>query len=1052
MRSFNLSALAVRERAITLFFIFASAFAGIYAYFHLGRAEDPSFTIKVLTVTAVWPGATAQEMQDLVAEPLEKRLQELRWYDRVETITRPGLALMTLQLIDKTPPKEVPDQFYQARKKLGDEARKLPQGAIGPFVNDEYSDVSFALYSVEAPGFPLRQLTRVAEELRQRFLHVPGVKKVDIVGEQEERIFVEFSYPRLTTLGISPAEIFSALSRQNAVTPAGSVDTDGAQVFVRLDGAYTDIDKIRDTPIVAGKQSFKLSDIANVTRGYEDPATFVIRHNGESSLLLSVVMKEGWNGLDLGDALRAESEKISASLPMGVSLKKVTDQAVNISSAVNEFMVKFAMAVGVVMLVSLLSLGWRVGIVVVAAIPLTLGAVFVIMMITDRVFDRITLGALIISLGLLVDDAIIAIESMVVKMEEGMDRIRAAAYAWSHTAAPMLAGTLVTVIGFLPVGFARSTAGEYAGNIFWIVGFSLIASWIVAVVFTPYLGVKLLPEIKTVKGGHAGIYSTPGYQRFRQLVTWCVRKKYTVAGIVVGAFLMAGGGMAVVKKQFFPNSDRPELLVEVQLPLGTSIETTSAAAKKIEHWLSEQPESKIVTSYIGAGAPRFFFSYNPELPDPSFAKIVVLTPNAEARDHLKLRLRQAAADGLAPEARIRATQLVFGPYSPFPVAFRVMGPDPAKVREIARSVEEIMRNDPNMRTVNVDWGERVPKLHFVLDQERLQLIGLSPEEAARQLQFLLNGQTITQVRENIRAVNVVVRSAGPERLDPTKLENFTLMTRNGKPIPLSQIGRVEIQAEDPLVKRRDRVPTITVRGDNIESTQPPDVSSRIWAKLAPLRKALPENYRIEMAGSIEEATKANSALAPLFPIMLLLMLAVIIIQVRSFSAMWMVMLTGPLGLIGAVPALLIFQQPFGFNAILGLIGLSGILMRNTLILIGQIHSNQADGLDPYHAIIEATVQRSRPVILTALAAVLAFIPLTHSVFWGSMAYVLIGGTAVGTVLTLAFLPALYAIWFRVSDGDAVRCNHGQQAPPVADLIYEDTSQRASHGQSAFAKV
>jgi multidrug efflux pump subunit AcrB len=1027
MRSFNLSALAVRERAITLFFIFASACAGIYAYFQLGRAEDPSFTIKVLTVAAVWPGATSQEMQDLVAEPLEKRLQELRWYDRVETITRPGLALMTLQLLDKTPPKEVPDQFYQARKKLGDEARNLPQGAIGPFVNDEYSDVSFALYAVEAPGVPLRRLTRVAEELRQRFLHVPGVKKVDIVGEQQERIFVEFSYPRLTMLGISPADIFSALSRQNAVTPAGSVDTDGAQAFVRLDGAYTDIDIIRDTPIVAGNppRSFKLSDIANVTRGYEDPATFLIRHNGESAQLLSIVMKEGWNGLDLGDALHAESEKISSSLPLGVSLTKITDQAVNISSAVNEFMVKFAMAVGVVLLVSLLSLGWRVGIVVVAAIPLTLGAVFVIMMVTDRVFDRITLGALIISLGLLVDDAIIAIESMVVKMEEGMDRIKAAAYAWSHTAAPMLAGTLVTAIGFLPVGFARSTAGEYAGNIFWIVGFALIASWIVAVVFTPYLGVKLLPEIKAVKGSHDGIYSTPGYQRFRRLVTWCVRRKYAVAGIVVAAFLMAGAGMAVVKKQFFPNSDRPELLVEVQLPLGTSIETTSAAAQKIEHWLSQQPESQIVTSYVGAGAPRFFFSYNPELPDPSFAKIVVLTPNAKARDQLKWRLRQAAADGLAPEARIRATQLVFGPYSPFPVAFRVTGPEPSQVRDIARSVEDIMRNDPNMRTVNVDWGERVPKFHFDLDQERLQLIGLSPQEAAQQLQFLLNGQTITQVRENIRAVNVVARSAGPERLDPAKLEDFTLTTRAGgdappKPIPLSQIGQIEIQSEDPLIKRRDRVPTITVRGDNVENTQPPDVSSGIWASLAPLRESLPENYRIEMAGSIEEAQKANSALAPLFPIMLLLMLAVIIIQVRSFSAMWMVMLTGPLGLIGAVPTLLIFHQPFGFNAILGLIGLSGILMRNTLILIGQIHSNQADGLDPYHAIIEATVQRSRPVILTALAAVLAFIPLTHSVFWGSMAYVLIGGTAVGTVLTLAFLPALYAIWFRVSDVDAVR--------------------------------
>src|SRR5881296_518997 len=544
MQSFNLSALAVRERAVTLFLIFATACAGIYAYFHLVRAEDPSFTIKVLTVTTVWPGATAQEMQDLVAEPLEKRLQELRWYDRVETITRPGLALMTLQLLDKTPPKEVAEQFYQARKKLGDEARNLPQGAIGPFVNDEYSDVSFALYSVEAPGMPLRKLTRMAEDLRQRFLHVPGVKKVDVVGEQQERIFVEFSYPRLTTLGISPADIFAALARQNAVTPAGSVDTDGAQVFIRLDGAYTDIEKIRDTPIVVGKQSFKLSDIAEVTRGYEDPATFVIRHNGESALLLSVVMKEGWNGLDLGDALRAESDKISSSLPLGVSLKKVTDQAVNISSAVNEFMIKFAMAVGVVMLVSLLSLGWRVGIVVVAAIPLTLGAVFVIMMITDRVFDRITLGALIISLGLLVDDAIIAIESMVVKMEEGMDRIQAAAYAWSHTAAPMLAGTLVTVVGFLPVGFARSSAGEYAGNIFWIVGFALIASWVVAVAFTPYLGVKLLPQIKPIEGGHDAIYATPGYRRLRHVIAWSVRRKFSVAGAVVFFFVMAGGGMA----------------------------------------------------------------------------------------------------------------------------------------------------------------------------------------------------------------------------------------------------------------------------------------------------------------------------------------------------------------------------------------------------------------------------------------------------------------------------------------------------------------------------
>lgn len=1013
MSRFNLSALAVRERAITLFFILASAAAGIFAYFQLGRAEDPSFTVKVLTVTAVWPGATAQEMQDLVSEPLEKRLQELRWYDRVETVTRPGLALMTLQLNDKTPPKEVSEQFYQARKKLGDEARKLPRGAYGPFINDEYSDVSFAIYAAKAPGMPMRQLTRTVEELRQRFLHVPGVKKVDIVGEQEERIFVDFSYQKLTTLGISPGEIFTALTRQNAVTPAGSIDTNGAQVFIRLDGTYTDLEKIRNTPIAAGNRSFKLSEIAEVTRGYEDPATFAVRHNGESSMLLSVVMKEGWNGLELGSALSAEREKISSSLPLGVSLTKVTDQAVNIGSAVDEFMVKFAMAVCVVMLVSLLSLGWRVGIVVVAAIPLTLGAVFVVMLITDRVFDRITLGALIISLGLLVDDAIIAIESMVVKMEEGMDRIHAAAYAWSHTAAPMLSGTLVTVIGFLPVGFARSSAGEYAGNIFWIVGFSLIASWIVAVIFTPYLGVKLLPDITPVEGGHTAIYASRNYQRLRRIVTWCVRRKFTVAAVVAIAFAFSGAGMAVVKKQFFPNSDRPELLVEVQLPLGTSIETTSAAVKKLERWLSGQSEAKTVTSYIGAGAPRFFFSYNPELPDPSFSKIVVLTPDAEARDHLKIRLRQAAADGLVPEARIRATQLVFGPYSPFPVAFRLSGPDQNQLRGIALNIEEIMRRDADIRTVNVDWSDRVPHVHFRMDKERLQLIGLSPEEAAQQLQFFLNGQTLTQVREDIRTVNVVVRSAGQERLDPAKLENYSIRTRNGDAIPLSQIGTLEIRQEDPILKRRDRMPTITIRGDNLEGTQPPDVSSRIWKSLASIRNSLPEGYRIEIAGSIEEAGKANAALAPLFPIMFLLMLMVVIIQVRSFSAMWMVILTGPLGLIGAVPTLLLFNQPFGFNAILGILGLSGILMRNTLILIGQIHSNQQEGLDPYNAVIEATVQRSRPVILTALAAVLAFIPLTHSVFWGSMAYVLIGGTAVGTLLTLGFLPVLYAIWYGI---------------------------------------
>jgi multidrug efflux pump subunit AcrB len=1013
----NLSALAVREKSVTLFLILAIAIAGGLAFFKLGRAEDPAFTIKVLTVQAAWPGATAQEMQDLVAERLEKRLQELRWYDRVETMTRPGLAFLTLTLKDNTPPAAVPEQFYQARKKMGDEARLLPAGAFGPFVNDEYSDVTFGLYALKAPGLPPRLLARQAEAIRQRLLHVPGVKKADILGERPERIFVEFSYPRLATLGISAQDVFTALQRQNAVSPAGSIEAKGPQVQVRLDGAYGGVDTIAATPIVVRGRNLRLSDVAEVRRGYEDPATFLIRHNGEPAMALGVVMQEGWNGLDLGRALEQETAAIQKDLPLGLTISKISDQAVNIDEAVGEFMLKFFMALGVVLLVSLISLGWRAGLIVAAAVPLTLALVFLIMMNTGRVFDRITLGALILSLGLLVDDAIIAIEVMVVKMEEGLDRFRAAAFAWNHTAAPMLSGTVVTVIGLMPVGFAQSGAGEYAGNIFWIVGFALMASWIVAVTFTPYLGVVLLPTIKPVAGGHTALYNTRGYRMLRALIAWSVRRKFVVVALVAGAFAASVIGMGAVKQQFFPQSDRPELLVELRMPEGTSIGTTGIAAAKVEAWVREQPEARIVTSYLGQGAPRFYLAMSPELPDPAFAKIVVLTPGPEARETLKNRLRERIAAGLAPEAELRVTQLVFGPYSPFPVAFRVTGPAEAEVLRLADQAEAVLRDNPHMRQVNRDWGPRAPTAHFTLDQDRLRLIGLSPVDAAQQLQFLLTGVTVTQMREDIRTVDVVARSAGNTRLDPARLTELTLTSRDGAIIPLAQIGRLEVRMETPLQRRRDRMPTITVRGDIDEAMQPPDVSKQIMKALAPLQATLPPGYRIEAAADIEEAAKANTALAAVFPVMLALMLVVIMLQVRSFPATAMVMLTAPLGLVGTVPVLLLFGQPFGFNAILGLIGLAGILMRNTLILIGQIRDNQLEGLTPYNAVVEATVQRSRPVILTALAAVLAFIPLTHSVFWGSMAYTLIGGTAVGTVLILAFLPALYAIWFRVRPGN-----------------------------------
>ena len=1019
MKAFNLSAIAVRQGSITLFLIIALALMGTYAYLSLGRAEDPPFTVKTLTVIAAWPGATAQEMQDLVADPLEKRMQELQRYDRTETYTRPGLAALMVTLKDTTPPKDVPEQFYQARKKLGDTAHSLPEGVIGPIINDEYSDVDFTVYALEGHGLPERQLVRVAESLRQRILHVAGVKKVDILGERPQQIFVAFSYARLANLGVSPRDVFAALSKQNAVTPAGSIDTSGPQVFMRLDGPLDDLQKILDTPIVSGGRSLRLSDIATVRRGYEDPPNFFVRNNGTPALVLNVVMKDGWNGLTLGKALDAEEGKLNASLPAGVTLTKIVNQAAVIRAAIDEFMFKFFVALVIVLGVSLVALGWRVGIIVAAAVPLTLATVLVIMLVTGRELDRITLGALIISLGLLVDDAIIAIEIMVVKLEEGFDRLAAASYAWSHTAAPMLAGTLVTIAGFLPVGFARSTAGEYAGNIFWIVAFALITSWIVAVVFTPYLGVKLLPNIKRIEGGaYQHIYATPRYNRFRRIVAWSVDHKFLVAGSVIGLFFIAIFGMGSVKQQFFPNSDRTEVLVEVQMPEGTSIEATSKITARVETWLKTQPEAKVVTSYIGGGAPRFFLAYNPELPDPSFAKVIIVTPNDEARDKLEEHLRARIADGLAPEARVRVTQFVFGPYTHFPVMFRVMGPDAGKLRQVASEVDAVMRANPHTRQVNSDWGERVPTAHFVLDQTRLQLIGLSPSEAATQLQFLLTGVPVTQLREDIRTVELVARSAGTDRLDPAKLGDLTLTNRDGSVVPLSQIGHMEIRSEDPIMRRRDRVPTITVESDIDQVSQPPQVSAAIQQALQPIISLLPEGYHIEMGGNIEESTKANNALMPIFPVMILVTLLILVIQTRTMSGMFMVFLTSPLGLIGTVPALLLFGQPFGFNAILGLIGLAGIIMRNTLILIDQIHVNEREGLDPFHAVVEATVQRARPVVLTALAAVLAFAELTSSVFWGSMAYVLVGGTAMGTILILVFLPALYAIWYRVKRSPA----------------------------------
>ncbi len=1010
---FNLSAWAVREQAITLFFILAILGAGAFAFFRLGRAEDPEFTVKTMTVAAVWPGATARELQEQVGDRLEKRLQELEYYDRVETTAYPEKILMKLYLQDSISPKDVPEEFYQARKKLGDEKIYLPKGVIGPILNDEYSDVYFALYALKARGLPHRELVLMAEDIRQQLLSVSGVEKVNILGEQEQRIYVEISYQKLATLGIPVSAFFQALQLQNDVTPSGFVDTTGPRIYIRLDGAIDSIEAVKSIPVVANGRIIRIDDIADVKRGYVDPTVTSIHHQGDPALILGVVMKKNYNGLTLGKNLEDEDIRIQKSLPLGIELSKVSDQSHVISEAIHEFMIKFFVALAVVMIVSLSTLGVRVGVVVAAAVPLTLAAVFIVMMTTGRDFDRITLGALILSLGLLVDDAIIAIEMMVVKMEEGYDRVKAATYAWTSTAGPMFFGTLVTIAGFLPVGFARSTAGEYAGNIFWVVAFSLITSWIVAVTFTPYLGVKLLPDIKPVEGGHDAIYSTKNYQRFRRLVRTVVNRKWLTAILTLGLFLGAVMGMGFLQKQFFPNSDRPEIILDVNLPPGSAYSTTENTVERIEQTVMKDSLAKIVTSYIGQGMPRFILSTNPELQNPAYAQIIVLTEGPRQRNELKDRLQKTAANGAFPEARVRVRQFVFGPPVTYPVLFRVVGPDIKELRKIAGQVQNVMMENPHLLDVHLDWGERTPIERLVFDNDRLRLIGLTPQEAGLQLQSVLTGATATQMREGIRSVDVVLRSPDVERYTLKDVENITLLTKNGITVPLLQVARLKVQMEDSLLKRYDRENYIAVQGDVVEGMQPPEVTMQVVPHLQEIIKSLPPGYRIDIGGSIEESEKANKALVKLFPVMMLLILAFIKFQVRSFSTMFMVFATAPLGLVGAVPTLLLFNQPFGFNAILGLIGLSGILMRNTLILVDQIHHDKVAGLSDYDAIVESTVRRARPVVLTALAAMLAFIPLTFSSFWGSLAYVLIGGVGVGTLLTLLFLPALYALWFRV---------------------------------------
>ncbi len=1015
---FNLSALAVREHAVTLYFIIMVALVGVYSFVSLGRAEDPTFTIKVMVVTAQWPGATAQQMQDQVADKLEKALQAVPYFDRVETYARPGSIQMRVDLREDTPPDQVQNAFYQVRKHLGDEAPNLPAGVQGPFFNDDFSDVYFTLYALTAPGLPERDLAREAERLRTGALAVPGVAKVHILGEQPEQVFVDLDPKKLQTMGLTPAAIGQAIAAQNTITPAGLVETAGPRLYFRVDAGYAArtpgiIGRIENTALAIDGRVIRLGDIATVRRGYADPPSFIIQNNGQNAVMVGVIMAKNANGLALGERLTQFEKTAQQQLPLGVTLTKVTDQANAIKLAVNTFQWKFFIALGVVMLVGFIALGLRAGLVVALAVPLTLGITFGVMLMTGKNLDRITLGALIISLGLLVDDAIIAIEMMLVKLEEGLSRTEAAAAAWRITAAPMLVGTLITVVGFVPIGFAQSNVGEYAGNIFWILGISLIASWLVAVVFTPYLGVHFLPKVIPHPAGGSGMYQSRIYRGLRRVVIFCVDYRWLVAGTTVLLFLASVAVMGKgVAKQFFPSSDRPELLIDIDLPEGSSIAATEKVAHRLEAAIKGAPQLASLSTYIGQGAPRFFLALNPELPNPAFAKIIAVAHNAIERDELQVMLQKKIDAGDFPEAQVRPHPLLYGPPVIWPVQFRVMGPDIDELRRIGDQVRAVMAENPHTINPHLSWGEKMPVLSLKLDQARLAALGLTPQAIEAQTQTWLSGTPVTQLRVDIRTVNLMVRGSPLPARDLAQLETLPIRLANGQTVPLGQLGQIETRYEYPVMKRRNRDPSINIDAE-VTGAQPPDVTAAVWTKLDKIRADLPLGYDIQIGGSVEESAKAQASIAKVMPVMVLLMLTLIMLIMRSFPGLLMVLLTAPLGLIGAVASLAIFNQPFGFVALLGLIGLAGILMRNTLILVGQINENERHGQDRYTAVIEATIRRARPVVLTALAAVLAFIPLTESTFWGPLAYTLIGGIFGGTFLTILFLPALYALWFRV---------------------------------------
>ncbi|RXG96595.1 efflux RND transporter permease subunit [Bradyrhizobium vignae] len=1009
MEGFNLSDWALRHKSFVIYLMFVAAVAGLWAYGKLGREEDPPFTIKTMVVKTLWPGATTTETLEQVTDRIEKKLEEVPNLDFVRSYTKPGESVVFVNLKDTVSGQAVQPLWYQVRKKIDDIRATLPSGIAGPFFNDEFGDTYALIFALTSDGFSHRELHDIANRLRADLLRVRDVAKVELVGVQDEKIYLEFSTQQIAALGLDSNSLVQALQTQNALVPSGTVDAGPERIAVRVSGSFTSEEALKEINFRFQDRFFRLTDIATVRRDYAEPAQPMFRFDGQPAIGLAISMAAGGDVLALGHNVKERAAELARDLPVGVDLHLVADQPAIVHEAVGEFTESLMEAIAIVLAVSFLALGWRPGIVVAIAIPLVLAITFVAMKFAGISLQRISLGALIIALGLLVDDAMIAVEMMITKMEEGHDKIKAATFTYTSTAFPMLTGTLVTIVGFVPVGFAQSGAGEYCFSLFAVVGIALLVSWLVAVLFTPLTGVAILPDKLAGHGQHGASWFS---QQFRAALDLALRHKWVVLGAAAILFVCSVGAMRFVPQQFFPKSDRAELLVDLTLPHGASLEATQKVAARVEDLLKADPDVERWSFYVGQGAIRFYLPLDQQLANDHFAQAVVVTKGAKVRGNVVARLEKAfATDFDALMARVTALEL--GPPVGWPLKFRVSGPDPDKTRELAQSFAQVLGKNPNTRNINYDWNENAKVIKVDVDQDRARALGISSQQLSNNINAVLSGTRITQLRDSVYLIDIVARAVPEERAKLETLRNLMIGAPGGRHVPLEQIATLSYQLEPPLIWRRQRLPTVTVQAEVAPGIEAAAVASQLAPAIEQFRTRLPAGYKVALGGVIEDSAKARASIAVAVPLMLFLMATILMVQLMSIQRLVLVFLTAPLALIGVAGALLISRAPLGFVAILGIISLIGMVIRNSVILISQIDQHIADGEHPWSAVISATEHRLRPILLTAAAAILGMIPIAPTVFWGPMAYAVMGGLVVATLLTLVYLPALYVAWFRI---------------------------------------